>query len=63
MKPYLAAALQMTSVPNLDQNLAQAEELIDLAARRGVELITLPENFSFLGDEKAKFDQIGRAHV
>lgn len=57
MKPYLAAALQMTSVPDLGKNLAQAEELIDLAARRGVELITLPENFSFLGDEEAKFER------
>lgn len=55
MKPYLAAALQMTSVPDLSKNLAQAEELIDLASRRGAELVTLPENFSFLGDEKAKF--------
>lgn len=57
MKPYLAAALQMTSVPDLGQNLAQAEELIDLATRRGAELITLPENFSFLGDEQAKFSR------
>ncbi len=55
MKPYLAAALQMTSVPDLAENLAQAEELIDLATRRGAELITLPENFSFLGDEEIKF--------
>ncbi|MEM8503325.1 MAG: carbon-nitrogen hydrolase family protein [Cyanobacteria bacterium P01_D01_bin.1] len=57
MKPYLAAALQMTSVPDLGKNLAQAEELIDLATRRGAELVTLPENFSFLGDEDAKFAQ------
>jgi deaminated glutathione amidase len=55
MKPYLAAALQMTSVPELSKNLAQAEELIDLATRRGAELVTLPENFSFLGDEATKF--------
>jgi deaminated glutathione amidase len=54
MKSYLAAALQMTSVPDLQKNLAQAEELIDLAVRRGAELIGLPENFSFLGDEDAK---------
>ncbi|MEM6592846.1 MAG: carbon-nitrogen hydrolase family protein [Cyanobacteria bacterium P01_H01_bin.119] len=54
MRSYLAAALQMTSVPNLDKNLAEAEDLIDLAVRRGAELITLPENFSFLGDEAAK---------
>jgi deaminated glutathione amidase len=57
MKPYLAAALQMTSVPDLAKNLAQAEELIDLATRRGAELVTLPENFSFLGDEQAKFER------
>lgn len=44
----------MTSVPNLDDNLAQAEELIDLAARRGAELVGLPENFSFLGEEEEK---------
>jgi predicted amidohydrolase len=29
MKSYLAAAIQMTSVPDLQKNLAQAEELID----------------------------------
>ncbi|MEO0491735.1 MAG: nitrilase-related carbon-nitrogen hydrolase, partial [Cyanobacteria bacterium J06659_2] len=57
MRPYLAAALQMTSVPDLDKNLAEAEELIDLAVRRGAEFITLPENFSFLGDEAAKVAQ------
>jgi predicted amidohydrolase len=57
MRAYRAAALQMTSVPDLDKNLAQAEELIDLAVRQGAELVTLPENFSFLGDEDAKIAQ------
>lgn len=57
MKSYLAAALQMTSLPDLAKNLAQAEELIDLAVRRGAKLVTLPENFSFLGDETAKYEQ------
>ncbi|MGD1904295.1 MAG: carbon-nitrogen hydrolase family protein [Geitlerinemataceae cyanobacterium] len=54
MKPYLAAAVQMTSVPDLAANLAQAEEAIDLAVRRGAELVCLPENFSFLGEEGEK---------
>ena len=54
MRPYLAAVVQMTSVPDLAKNLAQAEDYIDLAVRRGAELVTLPENFSFLGDEAAK---------
>lgn len=57
MKSYLAAAIQMTSVPNLQKNLAQAEEFIDLAVRRGAELIGLPENFSFMGDENEKLAQ------
>ena len=57
MKSYLAAAIQMNSLPNLEKNLVQAEELIDLAVRQGAELIGLPENFSFLGDEDAKLDQ------
>ncbi len=57
MKAYLAAAVQMTSVPDLGKNLAQAEELIQLAVNRGAELVCLPENFSFLGDEDAKMRQ------
>jgi deaminated glutathione amidase len=57
MKSYLAAAVQMTSLPNLQKNLEQAEELIDLAARQGAELVALPENFAFLGDEQEKMVQ------
>ncbi|ALF53005.1 MULTISPECIES: carbon-nitrogen hydrolase family protein [Nostocales] len=57
MKSYLAAAIQMTSVPDLYKNLAQAEELIELAVRRGAELVGLPENFSFMGEEKDKLAQ------
>ncbi|NRB09356.1 MAG: carbon-nitrogen hydrolase family protein [Richelia sp.] len=57
MKSYLAAAIQMTSVPNLEKNLAQAEELIDLAVRQGSELVGLPENFPFLGEEVEKLAQ------
>ena len=59
MKSYLAAALQMTSKPDLEYNLAQAEELVELAVGRGAELITLPENFSFLGQEEDKLAQAG----
>jgi deaminated glutathione amidase len=54
MKSYLAAAVQMTSVSDVDKNLAQAEDLIQLAVNRGAELVCLPENFSFLGDESEK---------
>jgi deaminated glutathione amidase len=57
MKSYLAAAVQMTSSPNLEQNLSQAEDLIDLAVKRGAELVSLPENFAFLGQEEAKIER------
>lgn len=57
MKSYLAAAVQMNSKPDLEANLAQAEELIDLAVRQGAQLIGLPENFSFLGEEAEKIAQ------
>ncbi|MBP0026985.1 carbon-nitrogen hydrolase family protein [Roseofilum reptotaenium CS-1145] len=57
MKPYRAAAIQMTSVPDLEKNLAEAEDLIDLAKRQGAELIALPENFPFLGIEAEKIAQ------
>ncbi|WP_414503521.1 nitrilase-related carbon-nitrogen hydrolase [Synechococcus sp. H70.1] len=54
MQSYLAAAIQMTSTPDLASNLQQAEEWIDFAARRGCELVTLPENFAFMGPEAEK---------
>ncbi|BAU04138.1 hydrolase [Fischerella major NIES-592] len=57
MKCYLAAAIQMTSVPELEKNLAQAEELIDLAVRQGAELVGLPENFPYMGEDKDKLAQ------
>ena len=58
MKSYLAAAIQMTSKPDLAKNLLEAEELIDLAVRQGAELVSLPENFAFLGKE---IDKVARA--
>jgi len=57
MKSYLVAAVQMTSEPNLEANLTQAEDLIDLAVRQGAELVCLPENFSFLGEETEKINR------
>jgi deaminated glutathione amidase len=60
MKSYLAAAIQLTSLPDVDKNLAQAEEFIDLAARQGAELVGLPENFPFLGADDDKVSQAQR---
>ena len=57
MKSYLAAAIQMTSQPDIEKNLVEAEELIELAVRQGAELVGLPENFPFLGTEEDKIAQ------
>lgn len=50
-KPILAAALQMTSTAEVEQNLQTAERLVDAAAARGAQLVGLPENFAFLRSE------------
>ena len=48
----LAAVVQMTSRNDLAENLARATALIAEAARRGAQLVTLPENFAlFTADE------------
>ncbi len=60
MKSYLAAAIQMTSKPDLEKNLIEAEELIELAVGQGVKLVGLPENFAFLGKEE---DKLARAET
>ncbi|HEY9900310.1 MAG TPA: carbon-nitrogen hydrolase family protein [Pantanalinema sp.] len=44
-RPYLACAVHLTSTPDLEANLAQAEALVARAAARGAELVGLPENF------------------
>ncbi|MBE9222477.1 carbon-nitrogen hydrolase family protein [Cyanobacterium stanieri LEGE 03274] len=58
MKSYLAAAVCMTSTPDVEANLNQAEELIELAVNQGAKLIGLPENFSFLGRDEEKIAQV-----
>lgn len=44
-----AAALQMTSGPDVAANLAVAADLLERAAREGAVLAALPENFAFMG--------------
>lgn len=56
MSSYLAAAVQLTSTPDPDANFAAAEEQIELAARRGAELVGLPENFAFMGDDSLRLE-------
>ncbi len=56
MSDFLAAALQLTSTSHVERNLSAAEEQIELAARRGAELVGLPENFAFLGDDQKRLE-------
>lgn len=44
------AAIQMISNANVEENLAQAEQLIEQAAKQGAQLIVLPENFALMSE-------------
>ena len=50
----MAAAIQLRSTPNPEVNFSAAEEQIELAARRGAELVGLPENFAFMGEDSQR---------
>jgi len=50
-KKTRVAVTQMTSVPDVEKNLASAERLVREAAGERAELIVLPECFAFLGPE------------
>ena len=56
MPDFLAAAVQLTSTSKPEVNFSAAEEQIELAARRGAELIGLPENFAFMGDDAKRLE-------
>jgi len=61
------AAIQMTSGPDVGQNLEQAGALLEAAAARGAALAALPENFSFMGlkdaDKRAVAESDGSGPV
>ncbi|KGG15369.1 MULTISPECIES: carbon-nitrogen hydrolase family protein [unclassified Prochlorococcus] len=56
MSDFLAAAIQLTSTSNFEANLSIAEEQIEIASRRGAELIGLPENFAFIGPDDERLN-------
>ncbi len=56
MSDFLAAAVQLTSTSQPEVNFSAAEEQIELAARRGAELIGLPENFAFMGADEERLE-------
>lgn len=49
------AALQLTSIDNVDHNLARVEQLTREAIADGASLVVLPENFQYMGPEEGKF--------
>ena len=56
MSDFLAAAVQLTSCQDPELNFNAAEEQIDLAARRGADLVGLPENFAFMGEDSRRVE-------
>ncbi|HEY3494928.1 MAG TPA: carbon-nitrogen hydrolase family protein [Polyangiaceae bacterium] len=45
------AVVQLSSQGDVSENLAQCEHWVAAAAAKGAELVVLPENFAFFGDE------------
>jgi deaminated glutathione amidase len=60
MTSILAAAVQMNSQPDLERNMEQVRVDVARAAREGARLVTLPENFAYLGSELGKHRQADR---
>lgn len=60
-KPKIAV-IQMSSGPNIGANLLETERLIAEAVESGAELITLPENFAFMGKYERDMLAIGELY-
>ncbi len=63
MKEYKLAAVQMNSQPDLDHNLEEAYGFIKEAAGQGATLISLPENFAYLGNLESRLEESERIAV
>ena len=50
----VVAAVQLNSQQDVAHNLQTCRQLAERAARRGAELLLLPENFAFFGPEAGK---------
>lgn len=53
MNKFIAAAIQMDSQDNMDENLKQATGFIEEAAKRGAKLIAMPEGMNYIGMDSA----------
>jgi len=57
MTTLKVAAIQLNSQPDIEKSMNDVYFFVEMAAERGAELICLPENFAFMGDEQQKFKQ------
>ncbi|MDZ7719700.1 MAG: carbon-nitrogen hydrolase family protein [Balneolaceae bacterium] len=51
------SALQLNSQPDLEQNMKAVYKSLKKAVDNGTDLVALPENFAFMGDEKQRLEQ------
>ncbi len=49
-----AAVIQLSSQDDIASNLERVRSLVGEAARAGAEIVALPENFAFMGEEEQK---------
>ena len=54
MPPVQVAVIQLSSQDDVPANLARVRALVLEAGRAGAELVALPENFAFMGEEAKK---------
>jgi deaminated glutathione amidase len=53
-RPLVVAAVQLQSQAEVGENLDRVESRVAEAAGRGAEVVVLPENFAFFGEEEGK---------
>ncbi|MEX1011615.1 MAG: carbon-nitrogen hydrolase family protein [Balneolaceae bacterium] len=59
MSSFIAAAIQLNSQPDIENNLDSARKWVRNAAREGAVFIGLPEHFAWLGDENGRLELAG----
>ena len=59
MNRITVAAVQMTSTSNRTANLRKAEELLKKGVDEGARVLSLPENFSFMGEDESEKLELG----
>ena len=52
--PVVVAAVQLGSQGDVEENLARVDQRVEEASRRGAQVVVLPENFAYFGDEEGK---------